>query len=194
MKYTLEVYGREGYFLATKITPQTHQKILDYLKKNDKSLSEVSEWELSQAAGEDLSQGDFLTLSKPLDNGQLSFILKGESDNILIRFEQKNLGDIYDHFEDLDSDEAYIDVSPNPDEIVFMCVHESKGGICTIEFEGDSEYEPQPLDFSVSTGVVETPSGDWDYIDKFFFFDKELQVSDYLDNTGKSSTIEIWKG
>jgi len=36
------------------------------------------------------------------------------------------------------------------------------------------------------------PEGEWDFISRFFFKDKLLEIDDWLDNSGKSTTMEIY--
>ena len=56
----------------------------------------------------------------------------------------------------------------------------------------DSDKEPKPEDFSVMGGGIDTPEGEWDFISRFFFKDKLLEIDDWLDNSGKSTTMEIY--
>jgi hypothetical protein len=58
------------------------------------------------------------------------------------------------------------------------------------EFESDEV--PSSKDFTFTTGCIETPNGDWDFIDKIFYKGEELEIVDWLDNSGKSSTLEIF--
>jgi hypothetical protein len=67
---------------------------------------------------------------------------------------------------------------------------ENKGGIANYVFESD--VVPTKEDISYQSGDVATPNGDWDFISKFFFKGEELEVVDYLDNRGKSSSVEIY--
>jgi hypothetical protein len=59
-----------------------------------------------------------------------------------------------------------------------------------MEFE--SEEIPTEKDFTYTTGSIVTPEGDWDFIDKIFFKGQELEIVDYLDNSGKASTVKIY--
>ena len=52
--------------------------------------------------------------------------------------------------------------------------------------------EPKPEDFSVMGGGIDTPEGEWDFISRFFFKDKLLEIDEWLDNSGKSATMEIY--
>ena len=67
---------------------------------------------------------------------------------------------------------------------------ENKGGIYEMSFESDNK--PKPEDFSVMGGGIDTPEGEWDFISRFFFKDKLLEIDDWLDNSGKSTTMEIY--
>jgi hypothetical protein len=72
----------------------------------------------------------------------------------------------------------------------YLSVDENKGGLYYMEFESDEV--PSSKDFTFTTGCIETPNGDWDFIDKIFYKGKELEIVDWLDNSGKSSTLEIF--
>jgi len=91
-----------------------------------------------------------------------------------------------------ENDYVGYDSFPNETEPrnVYLSVDENKGGLYYMEF--DSEEIPKPEDFTYTTGSIETPNGDWDFIDKIFYKGEELEVVDWLDNSGKSSTLEIF--
>jgi len=74
---------------------------------------------------------------------------------------------------------------------VLCSFDENKG--CLQEYEFESDTIPTPKDFYYSNGCIETPEGDWDYIDKLFFKGKELDITDWGDNSGKASTVHIYR-
>ena len=73
---------------------------------------------------------------------------------------------------------------------IVLHIDEGKGGLFYFEFESDDEIKPE--DFSVTTGCIESPVGDWDFCDKFFYKGEELKIVDYLDNSGKASHAYIF--
>ena len=52
---------------------------------------------------------------------------------------------------------------------------------------------PKPLDFCYQKGDIATPGGDWEFVSKLYFKGKELEVDEYLDYSGKASTVEIYR-
>jgi hypothetical protein len=75
------------------------------------------------------------------------------------------------------------------DNILFIA-DENKGGIVQFEFESDEV--PTAKDFCFLNGDIGTPEGDWDFISKYFFKGQLLEEHDYLDNSGKAATVEIY--
>jgi hypothetical protein len=73
---------------------------------------------------------------------------------------------------------------------LYLSVDENKGGIFTFTFESDTV--PTPSDFTYSTGSIDTPDGDYDFVDKIFFKGRPLEIKDNLDNSGKASTVKIF--
>ena len=74
---------------------------------------------------------------------------------------------------------------------IVLHISEGKGGLFYFEFESDDEIKPK--DFSVAAGCIESPNGDWDFCDKFFYKGKELEIVDYLDNSGKATHAYIFR-
>ena len=58
-----------------------------------------------------------------------------------------------------------------------------------MEFETDET--PTVKDFLFSGNCIEAPNNDWDFIEELYFKGKKLEITDYLNNTGKASTIEL---
>ena len=52
---------------------------------------------------------------------------------------------------------------------------------------------PKSIDFCYQKGSIATPDGDWEFVSKLYFKGKELEVDEYLDNSGKASTVQIYR-
>ena len=115
-----------------------------------------------------------------------------------MEIDYKDLGDLYDHVGDDDDIEEmypyenYIALPEFLDDTdnVLLIVDENKGGLFECSFESDET--PKTSDFSLMGGTIETPDGDYDFISRVFFKDKELEAEDWLDNRGKAATLEIY--
>jgi len=40
--------------------------------------------------------------------------------------------------------------------------------------------------------LVDTPNGDWDIIDNIYYIGEKLEIIEYLDSSGKASTVELF--
>jgi len=189
MKYKLNCYGWEGEFLAKTLTNEQVEKVKQF--KEERGVDEL--WEIRfdlEELGIDIWNGDLFHISKPLDNGTLIFEVEDENGEIVLKFGYEDITDIHDMIEDFDeyvSHEAY----PEENKNVYISIDESKGGLFYCEFESDEP--PKPMDFACAPGSVDTPDGEWDIIDSIYFRGQKLEVTDYLDNRGKSSSVEIYE-
>jgi len=195
-KYKLELYGWEAEMVGHSLTDKQVKDIQDLMKKN-----EVEElWEVRhELEDEDVLQDwwspDLFHETSPLDNSVLYCYLY--EDNVEIKKWQFH--DIPSAWEVIGDDKAdelnsihcaipeYIEGVDN----VLCSFDENKG--CLQEYEFESDTIPTPKDFYYSNGCIETPEGDWDYIDKLFFKGKELDITDWGDNSGKASTVHIYR-
>lgn len=76
-------------------------------------------------------------------------------------------------------------------ENILLWIHESRGNICTYQIE--SSVEPKVSDFTVVEGVITTPDGDWNFIDKVMFKGVELKPTITTEEkTETRLTIELW--
>ncbi len=189
MKYKLNCYGWEAEFLAKTLTNEQVQKINELKEK--KEADEL--WEIRFDLEEldiEIWDGDLFHITKPLDNGTMTFEVEDENGEIVLNFGIDDVSDIYEMIEDFDdynSHEAY----PEENKNVYISVDESKGGLFYCEFESDEL--PIPSDFACSPSSVDTPDDEWDIIDSIYFKGQKLEVTDYLDNWGKSSSVKIFE-
>lgn len=186
--YKLNTYGWEGEFVGKEISNEQLEKIKQLMvDKNYESLAQLR-WELDEL-DMDIYYGDLFHLSKGLDNQTMFFEVEDEDGNIVSEFGIELIGNIEDYKEDFD-DYHSVDAYPKDGQNIYVSIDEFKGGITTMNFE--SEGTPTAKDFAVSFGSVETPDGDWDFIDKIYFRGQELEVWDHLDNTGKGANVTIY--
>ena len=139
----------------------------------------------------DIWDGDLFHISKAFDNNTAYFVIEDEEGKEVLNFEIKDFAELdegyYDNNEFLEYD-AFGNLEENKN--VYVSIDENKGGMFLMEFE--SEEIPTEKDFTYTTGSIVTPEGDWDFIDKIFFKGQELEIVDYLDNSGKASTVKIY--
>lgn len=180
--------------IGKSLTNEQVVKIKEYMTKNGyENLWEVR-FELDTLLDIDIWDGELFHLSKSFDNGVMNFEMKDEEGKVILTFDVhdvSSLEDVIDDYYSLNGFEQYKAV-PNDDGIsnVLLIIDENKGGLYYMNFESDEV--PIPKDFTFTNGSIETPEGDWDYIDKILFKGVELEIEDYLDNLGKSSTIELF--
>ena len=199
-KYKLNVYGWEMEAVGHTLTNEQVQSIKDLMEENGyESVSEcIFELE-DEGILDDLYSPDLFHISRALDNGRLWFQVYDENEeNVVLEFEPKDMGDYYDLIGDDDfieenyPYEGYLAIPEDMDgvENILFVAHENKGGVVQLEFESDEV--PTAKDFCFLNGDVGTPEGDWDFVSKYFYKGQLLEVYDHLDNTGKSTTAEIY--
>jgi len=144
--------------------------------------------------GIDIWDGDLFRVSKAFDNGTITFVLHDEEGKEILQFEPNEMTDLDDLIEDYYDKNGYDIYDANPKEDgsnnVYLSVDENKGGLYVMTFESDEV--PTAKDFSCTLGNIETPDGEWDFISKILFKGNELEVTDWLDNSGKAATVVIF--
>ena len=125
----------------------------------------------------------------------MHFEIIDEEENKVLEFGIGETADLYETIEDFEEKYEYRGYSAIPEYNIpptnlYLSVDENKGGIFTFTLESDTV--PVASDFTYSTGSIDTPEGDYDFIDKIFFKGQPLEIEDYLDNSGKSSSAMIF--
>lgn len=190
-KYKLNCYGWSLEAIGKSLTDEQVKKIEDLMKKAGyEELWEVRH-DLDELLDIDIWDGDLFHVSKAFDNGTMYFTVEDDMEKEVLAFDIDETGELDENYYE-ENDYVGYDSFPKEDEPrnVYLSVDENKGGLYYMEFE--SEEAPSPKDFTYTTGSIETPNGDWDFIDKVFYKGEELEIVDWLDNNGKSSTLEIF--
>ena len=200
MKYKLIMYGWSLEATGHSLTDAQVKSIKDLMKTN----GYIELWEVrndleEKGIIEDLYIPDLFHVSGGLDNGALWFVVINENKKEVLKFNAEDMGDFYEILGDAADDVPYEGYSAIPGhgdksevDNIFATFDEAKGGIA--EFEPfESDIVPKPADFCFQNGDIGTPLGDWDIVSKVYFKGKELEVYEHLDNSGKASTIEIYR-
>jgi hypothetical protein len=190
-KYKLNCYGWSLEAIGKSLTDEQVKKIEDLMKKAGyEELWEVR-YDLEELLDIDIWDGDLFHVSKAFDNGTMYFTVEDDMEKQVLSFDIDQTGELDENYYE-ENDYVGYDSFPNETQPknVYLSVDENKGGLYYMEF--DSEEIPKPEDFTYTTGSIETPNGDWDFIDKIFYKGEELEIVDWLDNSGKSSTLEIF--
>jgi hypothetical protein len=190
-KYKLNCYGWSLEAIGKILTDEQVKKIEDLIKKAGyEELWEVR-YDLDKLLDIDIWDGELFHISKSFDNGTMYFTVEDDMEKEVLSFDIDETGDLDENYYEENEYVGY-DAYPKEDEPrnVYLSVDENKGGLYYMEFESDEV--PTSKDFTYSTGSIDTPNGDWDFIDKIFYKGQELEIVDWLDNSGKSSTLEIF--
>jgi hypothetical protein len=115
-----------------------------------------------------------------------------DMENKVLEFGEKEMSDHYEVDEDADYGQTFNGYPiEGSEENIILWLEENKGWVCDFEFESDEV--PTAKDFSMIGGCIETPDGDWDFIDKVYFKGKELEMDfNHQETRGKALTIELW--
>jgi hypothetical protein len=190
MKYTLNCYGWSGEFIAKEVTDEQLAKIKTLMEENDaEDVSEVR-WGIQENEILDIWSGDIFHMTKPLQTGDMLFQLEDEDGNIVLEFNITETQSVEDVIEDFDDYNVY-DLITDENRHIYFSVDENKGGI--YQFEIESDTLPTAEDFACASGNIETPESEWDFIDGIYFRGEKLEPTDYLDNTGKAATVNLFE-
>jgi len=190
-KYKLNCYGWSLEAIGKSLTDEQVKKIEDLMKKAGyEELWEVR-YDLDELLDIDIWDGELFHISKSFDNGTMYFTVEDDMEKEVLSFDIDETGDLDENYYEENEYVGYdAYTKENEPRNVYLSVDENKGGLYYMEFESDEV--PTAKDFTYSTGSIDTPNGDWDFIDKIFYKGQELEIVDWLDNSGKSSTLEIF--
>ena len=192
--YVLVITGWETNASGHKLTNEEVDIIETYKEENGvDDLSEVN-YELEEIL-ENYYPFDtnMWVIDKPAVNDRLHFLLF-ESDNMdkpILEFGYNDLGDHSSYEEDFESKILNGHPIKDKEENILLWIEENKGWVCDFTFE--SEEEPKPSDFTVKEGFIETPDGDWDFIDEVYLKGEKLDMDyNHQSTDGKGLTVELW--
>ena len=195
-KYKLSLYGWEVEAVGHSLTNAKVEEIQNLMKKNKvEELWEVRHELEDEEILPDWWSPDLFHETSPLDNSVLYCYLY-EDDVEITKWQFHDIPSAWEVIGDDKADELNSIHCAMPEYIegvdnVLCSFDENKGGLQEYEFESDTV--PTAKDFYYTNGCIETDDGDWDIIDKLFFKGVELDISDWGDNMGKASTVEIYR-
>ncbi len=194
MKYTLNCYGWQMEAIGKSLTDEQVSKIKEFMNENGYENLWEARFELDQLLDIDIWDGELFHLSKAFDNGVMNFVIEDEEGKEVLKFDIQDVESLDNVIDDYYTHNGFEEYSalPNQDgpNNILLMIDENKGGLYYMNFESDDI--PTPHDFTFTNGCIVTPEGDWDYIDKILFKGVELEIEDYLDNSGKASTVELF--
>jgi hypothetical protein len=194
-KYTLNTYGWSFEAICKTLTDEQVQLIRN--KMDEEGFTELHEirFDLDALLDLDFWDGEVFHRTEAFDNDTITFQVVDEEGTKVLEFGINETVDLYETIEDFDDKYKYRSYNAIPEYNIpptnlYLSVDENKGGIFTFTFESDTA--PVASDFTYSSGSVETHDGDYDFIDKIFFKGQPLEIEDYIDNWGKSSSCMIY--
>ena len=191
-KYKLRLHGWELNASAHSLTNEQVEDLKEYQEENgNEDLSEIA-WEIETVVEEyEPFNTNMWVIDVPMDNDKLTFILEGEDGEEVTTFKLDDMTDHYEIDEDYDSDSRNGYPEEGGDENILLFLEENKGIVYGFNLE--SEEVPTAKDFSYVRGSIDTPDGEWDFVDKVFFKGTELEVDfDFQETRGKALTVQLW--
>jgi hypothetical protein len=195
-KYKLLVNGFGIDGSAHSLTDEEVQNILSFKEKEGyQKLNEMYS-DLPEILDDyDHYQTNYWVTTTTLDTESLHFVLVSENDEVVWDAKIDELDKLMENFEypeDAEDHAKEIDAYPHEGRKNILLVYETtKGTMFGLEFESDEE--PKPSDFAVTSQSMETPNYEEALISKVFFKGQELERNyDEENYRGKNLTIELF--
>jgi len=191
-KYKLRLHGWELKASAHSLTNQQVEDLKEYQEVNgNDDLSEIV-WEIETVVKEyEPFNTNMWVIDVPMDNDKLTFVLEDENGEEITTFKLDDMTDHYEIVEDYDCENPNGYPEEGGDENILLFLEENKGVVYGFNLE--SEEVPTDKDFSYIRGSIDTPDGDWDFVDKVFFKGTELEVNfDFQETRGNALTVKLW--
>ena len=195
-KYKLLVNGFGIDGSAHSLTDEEVQNILSFKEKEGyQKLNEMYS-DLPEILDDyDHYQTNYWVTTTTLDTESLHFVLVSENDEVVWDAKFDELDKLMENFEypeDAEDHAKEIDAYPHEGRENILLVYETtKGTMFGLEFESDEE--PKPSDFAVTSQSMETPNYEEALISKVFFKGQELERNyDEENYRGKNLTIELF--
>jgi hypothetical protein len=177
-----------------QLTNEEVEKLKNHMSENGIDDLSSMGFDIEEVLNYDIFDANMWVMDKPLWNGTPHFMVfkSDDMENRVLEFEEKEMSDHYEVDENADYGDTFNGFPiEGEEENIILWLEENKGWICDFEFESDEI--PTAKDFSMVGGCIETPNGDWDFIDKMYFKGKELQMDfNHQETRGKALTIELW--
>jgi hypothetical protein len=195
-KYKLLVNGLGIDGSAHSLTDEEVQNILSFKEKEGyQKLNEMYS-DLPEILDDyDHYETNYWVTTTALDTESLHFVLVSENDEVVWDAKIKELDltmENFEYSEDAEDHAKEIDAYPYEGRENILLVYETiKGTMFALEFE--SEEDPKPSDFAVTSQSMETPNYEEALISKVFFKGQELERNyDEENYRGKNLTIELF--
>lgn len=190
-KYKLNSYGWSMEAVGKSLTNEEVLKTEELIKEKGSEFLWEVRFDIDDSFELDIWDGDLFHFTKAFDNNTAYFVIEDEEGKDVLKFEIKDFTKLdEEYYENNESLEYDVFGNLEKNKNVYLSIDENKGGMFFMEFE--SEEIPTEKDFTYTTGSIVTPEGDWEFIDKILFKGQELEIVDYLDNSGKASTVKIY--
>ena len=193
-KYILVIGGWELNASGHQLTNEEVEKLKNHMSENGIDDLSSMGFDIEGVLNYDIFDANMWVMDKPLWNGTPHFMVfkSDDMENRVLEFEEKEMSDHYEVDENADYGDTFNGFPiEGEEENIILWLEENKGWICDFEFESDEI--PTAKDFSMVGGCIETPNGDWDFIDKMYFKGKELQMNfNYQQTRGIGLTIKLW--
>lgn len=146
----------------------------------------------------DYSDTNYWVLSTALATERLHFVLIDQDENVVWDVKPEELSDVYDETlgyefpEDAEEATKYRDAFPYEDQPNILLVYDLCKGTL-VDFSLESVEVPKPSDFSHTIQNIESPDGEFEYVDKLFYKGKQLEpVFEHENYTSKGLTVQIF--
>lgn len=195
-KYKLLVNGFGIDGSAHSLTDEEVQNILSFKEKEGHQKLNEMYSDLPEILDDyDHYQTNYWVTTTTLDTESLHFVLVSENDEVVWDAKIDELDKLMENFEypeDAEDHAKEIDAYPHEGRENILLVYETtKGTMFGLEFESDEE--PKPSDFAVTSQSMETPNYEEALISKVFFKGQELERNyDEENYRGKNLTIELF--
>ena len=195
-KYKLLVNGLGIDGSAHSLTDEEVQNVLSFKEKEGyHKLNELYSDLPVILDDYDHYETNYWVTTTALDTESLHFVLVSENDEVVWDVNVNELDltmENFDYPEDAEDHAKEIDGYPHEGRENILLVYETiKGTMFGLEFESDEE--PEPSDFAVTSQSMETPNYEEALISKVFFKGQELERNyDEENYRGKNLTIELF--
>jgi hypothetical protein len=195
-KYKLLVNGLGIDGSAHSLTDEEVQNVLSFKEKEGyHKLNELYSDLPVILDDYDHYETNYWVTTTALDTESLLFVLVSENDEVVWDVNVNELDltmENFDYPEDAEDHAKEIDGYPHEGRENILLVYETiKGTMFGLEFESDEE--PKPSDFAVTSQSMETPNYEEALISKVFFKGQELERNyDEENYRGKNLTIELF--